>query len=104
MGWGALRSPRLLLNLQRQIALRNPGKCSVLDLQRLRRTMDCSLLNEALSASLGVFTNTGHAPSLSLLYVHSKSLGHNAFNFLCLLELALRKLSTVHFRCERGVN
>lgn len=72
MGWGALRSPRLLLNLQRQIALRNSGECSVLDLQRLRRTMDCSLLNEALSASLGVFTNTGHAPSLSLLYFQSR--------------------------------
>lgn len=44
LGWSALRSPRLLLNLQRQIALRNSGECSVLDLQRLRWTMDCSLL------------------------------------------------------------
>lgn len=59
MGWGALRSPRLLLNVQRQIALRNSGECSVLDLQRLRRTMDCSLLNEVLSASLGVLQIQG---------------------------------------------
>ena len=59
MGWGALRSPRLLLNLQRQIALRNSGECSVFDLQRLRRTMDCSLLNESLIASLCVLRIQG---------------------------------------------
>lgn len=80
----------------------------------IQENVQCSICNDYVERWIALYwMNLLLRPFVSYEYrectfslsgVLSKSLGRNAFNFLCLLELALRKLSTVRFWCERGVN